>query len=204
MEFLNKIVEQFIRANRKLKRWQRAVSILAAVVVFATTYAFVLPAITLDKETASTQSGIEIAASDNEPDGDGTVYEAEPEEPAEEIQDEESENSQEEGSEGPEENESEGPQDAEAVTEESGSQSGSQDAEVSEEDNSDERTEAAGGQNTEEQTGSREAEDASDDADAAPDAAKDDAVTAPAAETPAEGETLEEIRQFMRTTMRKR
>ena len=73
MDFFNRMVEQFIRANRRLKRWQRAVSVMAAVVVFATTYALVLPAITLDKETASAQSGIEIAASENEPESDGRV-----------------------------------------------------------------------------------------------------------------------------------
>lgn len=73
MDLINKMVECFLKANRRLKRWQRAVSIMAAIVVFATTYAFVLPAVTLDKETASEQSGIEIAASDNEPDSSGTV-----------------------------------------------------------------------------------------------------------------------------------
>ena len=77
MDFFNKLAEQFIKANRRLKKWQRVVSALAAVVVFVTTYAMVLPAITLDKETASTQAGIEIAASENEPESGGTVYGAE-------------------------------------------------------------------------------------------------------------------------------
>ena len=53
MHFLDRMIEQFIRAKRKLKRWQKAVSVIAAVVVFVTTYALVLPAITLDKDTAS-------------------------------------------------------------------------------------------------------------------------------------------------------
>ena len=181
MHFFNRTVEQFLRAKKRLKRWQKAVSVMAAVVVFVTTYALILPAITLDKDTASGQSGIEIATSDDEPESGGTVYEAEPEE-----------------------EQAEEPQEEEDVTEDIGSGSESQDAEMSEADNADENPATDHGQNTEEQTGSREAEDASDDADAAPDAAKDDAVTAPAAETPAEGETLEEIRQFMRTTMRKR
>ena len=73
MDLINKMVECFLKANRRLKRWQRAVAVMAAVVVLATTYAFILPAVTLDKETASEQSGIEIAASDNEPDSSGTV-----------------------------------------------------------------------------------------------------------------------------------
>ena len=77
MDFFNKLAEQFIIANRRLKKWQRVVSALAAVVVFVTTYALVLPAITLDKETASAQAGIEIAASENDPESGGTVYEAE-------------------------------------------------------------------------------------------------------------------------------
>ena len=190
MDFFSRIVEQFIKANRKMKRWQRAVSILAACVVFTTTYALVLPAITLDKETASAQSGIEIAASGNEPESDGTVYEAEPEEePAEEQQEEEAGEPQ---ADGPEE-----PQDAEAAAEESGSESGSRDAEVSEEDHADEDTAADHGQNTEEQAGSEEAEDPSDEA---PDVAEDDTVTAPAAETLTEGETLEEIRLITEET----
>jgi len=177
MDFFNRIVEQFIRANRKLRRWQRAVSLLSALVVFFTTYALVLPAITLDKETASEQPGIEIAASDNEADSGGTVYEAElEEEPAEETQEEESGESQADESEAP------------------------QDAEVPEEDNFDDDTAADHGQNTEEQAGSEEAEDPSDDEDTASDAAENDAVTAPTAETLAEGETLEEVRLITEET----
>ena len=67
MHFLDRMIEQFIRAKRKLKRWQKAVSVMAAVVVFVTTYALILPAITLDKDTASGQSGIEIATSEDGP-----------------------------------------------------------------------------------------------------------------------------------------
>ena len=80
MNFIDKMVEQFMKVNRRMKRWQRVVSVLAAVVVFVTTYSLVLPAITLDRDTASTQAGIEVAASENEAESDGTVYEAEPEE----------------------------------------------------------------------------------------------------------------------------
>ena len=80
MNFIDKMVERFIKLNRRMKRWQRVVSVMAAVVVFATTYALVLPAITLDKDTATTQAGIEIAASENESDEAGTVFESEPEE----------------------------------------------------------------------------------------------------------------------------
>jgi len=82
MNFIDKMVERFIKLNRRMKRWQRVVSVMAAVVVFATTYALILPAITLDSETASTQAGIEVAASENESDEAGTVFESEEEEPA--------------------------------------------------------------------------------------------------------------------------
>ena len=88
MNFIDKMIDRFIKVNKRLKRWQRVVSVLSAVVVFITTYTLVLPAITLDKETASTQAGMEIAASENEPSGDGTVYEAMPEEETEETQEE--------------------------------------------------------------------------------------------------------------------
>ena len=53
MNFIDKMVEQFMKVNRRMKRWQRVVSVLSAIVVFVTTYALVLPAITLDKETAA-------------------------------------------------------------------------------------------------------------------------------------------------------
>ena len=83
MKLLDKMVEYFIRMNRRMKRWQRVVSVLSAVIVFITTYALILPAITLDKDTALTQAGIEIADSDANVDENGTVYES-VEEPAEE------------------------------------------------------------------------------------------------------------------------
>ena len=74
MNFIDKMVERFIKLNRRMKRWQRLVSVMAAIVVFATTYGLVLPAITLDKDTATTQAGIDVAASENEPDETGTVF----------------------------------------------------------------------------------------------------------------------------------
>lgn len=41
---------EFIKAQRRKKRWTKAVSAMAAVVVFCTTYALILPAITLQAE----------------------------------------------------------------------------------------------------------------------------------------------------------
>lgn len=80
MNFIDKMVERFMKVNKRMRHWKRVVSVLSAVVVFATTYALILPAITLDVQTASTQEGMEIAASENESESGGTVYEAEPEE----------------------------------------------------------------------------------------------------------------------------
>ncbi len=108
MNFIDKMVERFIKLNRRMKRWQRVVSVMAAVVVFVTTYALILPAITLDRDTATAEPGIEVAASENEAGEAGTVFEN-TEEPAPEETAEEPE---------------------EAVAEDSGSESGSQEAEA--------------------------------------------------------------------------
>ena len=82
MSYLDKLINQFIKLNHRMKKWQRVVSVLSAVVVFVTTYALILPAITLDKETASSQPGIEVAASEANVEERGTaaVVEPEPEE----------------------------------------------------------------------------------------------------------------------------
>ena len=37
MNFIDKMVERFLKLKRRMKRWQRAVSVMAAVVVFVTT-----------------------------------------------------------------------------------------------------------------------------------------------------------------------
>lgn len=81
MSFLDNLIEHFIKINRKMKKWQRMVSALSAVIVFITTYSLILPAITLDKDTAQQQPGIEVAASEaNVEERGAAVVEAEPEE----------------------------------------------------------------------------------------------------------------------------
>ena len=40
----------YIKARRLQKRWKKVVACLAVVVVFCTTYALILPAITMEKE----------------------------------------------------------------------------------------------------------------------------------------------------------
>ena len=124
MNFIDKMVERFLKLNRKMKRWQRAVSVMAAVVVFVTTYALVLPAITLDKDTATTQAGIEIAASENEADEAGTVFESEQEDAVAEEEPEEAEEP------AAEEDKEEAVAEESSEEEDSSSESGSQDAEA--------------------------------------------------------------------------
>ncbi len=48
---LQKKVEVLIRESGKMKRWHKVVTALACVVVFCTTYALILPAVTMERET---------------------------------------------------------------------------------------------------------------------------------------------------------
>ena len=83
MSFLDNLIERFIKINRKMRKWKRFVSALSAVIVFITTYTLILPAITLDKDTAQQQPGIEVAASEGnvEKSGDAVIEETPDEEP---------------------------------------------------------------------------------------------------------------------------
>ena len=47
-----------IKKQKKLKRWQRIMTALASVIIFATTYALILPAITVEKDTTEDVSGM--------------------------------------------------------------------------------------------------------------------------------------------------
>ena len=198
MDFFNRITERFIEANRKLRKLHRVVSVLAAIVVFATTYALILPAITLDQDTASAQSGIEVAASDHETDSGGGVYEEEPEE-----------ESDEDGS--------GGQQDEEILSEDSDSQG----EDISEDNDPGRDTEPEQGQNTDEHTeieefpddddgGSDETDpDGSDSDGSDPDETRFDetleddsnAETPADGETLTDGETLEEIKLITEKTL---
>ena len=60
-KWLRKVVEQI---SNKSKLWKASVLSLAAVVVFVTTYALILPAITLEREEAQEMSGIDIEVSE--------------------------------------------------------------------------------------------------------------------------------------------
>lgn len=58
MDSLWRKAAEFLNNRRKDKRWRKIVTSLAAVVVFVTTYALILPAITMDDETAEQEPGI--------------------------------------------------------------------------------------------------------------------------------------------------
>ena len=47
-----------IKKRKALKRWQRIVTVLAAVITFATTYALILPAITVEKDNTGEVAGM--------------------------------------------------------------------------------------------------------------------------------------------------
>ena len=91
MQFLQRLIENFIKEHVRRKRLYRVVSVLACIVVFVTTYAMILPAITLDRETAEEQPGIEVEAAGEEidPDGDEADESGESEESSGEESDDE-------------------------------------------------------------------------------------------------------------------
>ena len=63
MQFLQRLIEIILKEHRRLKRLYRVIFVLACVVVFITTYALTLPAITIDKETAARMGGMQTGTS---------------------------------------------------------------------------------------------------------------------------------------------
>ncbi len=58
---MNRLLSWFniiVKKHRKLKRWQRIVTVLAAMITFVTTYALILPAITVEKENTDEVAGM--------------------------------------------------------------------------------------------------------------------------------------------------
>lgn len=94
MNFIDKMVEKFIEIHRRMRRWRRVLFVLSAITVFAVTYALILPAITMDRDTAEEQPGIEAAAanlpgvSGDGNDGGGSAGSNEPEVNPEDTSDE--------------------------------------------------------------------------------------------------------------------
>ncbi|MGI6737779.1 MAG: InlB B-repeat-containing protein [Anaerovoracaceae bacterium] len=61
MRTVSYLLERFQRLHGQWRRWYKLLIALGAVVVFATTYAMVLPALTLDKTDVDHMSGISLA-----------------------------------------------------------------------------------------------------------------------------------------------
>ena len=76
MDILERMHKHFITMRARFRRWQGIISVLAAAIVFTVTYALVLPAITLDSNTASTQPGIDIAAGEVQMEKSGEAFAA--------------------------------------------------------------------------------------------------------------------------------
>lgn len=55
-------IARFIKEHKMKKQWQMAATVMAAVVVFSTTYALILPAITLTKDNVYTSSDCQTAS----------------------------------------------------------------------------------------------------------------------------------------------
>ena len=64
MEIIAQMVQAFARLRVRLSRHHRALLVMAAVVVFVTTYALMLPAVTLDEGTADETPGISVATAE--------------------------------------------------------------------------------------------------------------------------------------------
>lgn len=80
MEFLQKLIEKFLIFQRKRKSWYKVIRTLECITVAVTTYALILPAISLSLQEAGGESGIVLSQSaDAEQagdvsDDDDTVY----------------------------------------------------------------------------------------------------------------------------------
>ena len=64
MNKIGKILEKVIRASKKSREWRSFVYFLAAVVVFTTTYALILPAITVEKSKTDSVGGLVVEEAD--------------------------------------------------------------------------------------------------------------------------------------------
>ena len=66
MEILRKFLLHVLQDNKKKTRWRVFATTMAAIIVFATTYSLILPAITMDSETAETMAGFDAYLLDDE------------------------------------------------------------------------------------------------------------------------------------------
>ncbi|MBO6164513.1 MAG: hypothetical protein J6N77_05630, partial [Lachnospiraceae bacterium] len=92
MEALIRKIREFLQNKWRVRRLRRSVTALATLVIFVTTYALVLPAITLDQDTAETAAGVVVETLAPETEAPETEKETEPpetEKPAEDSASEE-------------------------------------------------------------------------------------------------------------------
>ena len=61
MQFLQRLIEIILQKHRQMKRLYRVIFVLSCVVVFITTYALILPAITIDRDAANRMTGMKVA-----------------------------------------------------------------------------------------------------------------------------------------------
>lgn len=97
MDFIFRAAKKYLKKHERLQRFRKVFAVLAAVVVFATTYELILPAITMDSRRAADTPGVEVgvAAEEqteetvNEPvESDGSIEEAAQEESVGEVPEE--------------------------------------------------------------------------------------------------------------------
>ena len=64
MNKIGKILEKLIKDSKQSREWRSFVFCLAAIVVFTTTYALILPAITVEKSTTDSVGGLVVEEAD--------------------------------------------------------------------------------------------------------------------------------------------
>lgn len=65
MEHIHKGFKMLLQLINNRKKWQKVIFFLSCVVVFVTTYALILPAITLEKQAAENKTGLYLDTNDN-------------------------------------------------------------------------------------------------------------------------------------------
>ena len=87
MEFLRKCFLGILRDNKRKMRWRVLATTMAGIIVFVTTYSLILPAITIDTETAETMAGFDSVLLDDEADLEDQTSSSAGQEPGETISD---------------------------------------------------------------------------------------------------------------------
>ena len=85
MDWKKRIAERFLKLNEKADLWRKVLLPLMAVVVFITSYALILPAISIDKDAADKQTGIYLHDEDDQFTASNPVFHFSPENNSYEI-----------------------------------------------------------------------------------------------------------------------